>query len=662
MNSQAPRPSKSPLRTAVATLLLLGLFTLSSAVVLVTPASGSGQLHPVSIQGRDSALTSAAPSPSTPASPSSCTVPCLLTNVTVGLGPEGAVPDPNTGNIYVADSSGSVSVISGVSVIATIPTGRSTDALAFDSANGDIYATNSGSNNVSVISTSTNTVIQSVSVGTGPDGITYDSGLGELFVSDSNCPASPCGTGSVTIISDTSNAVVTTLTVGSDPHGLAYDSANGDVYVANYGSDNVSVIFGLTEKVVSSVNVGSGPDGTAYDPATGQIFITNSLGDNVSVIYGGNNTLRTSVALGGTVCSPTGIGYDSATQDLDVAHACHTISSNLTILSGATLDTVALVDVGPGSPGGVAFDPDLGYVYMTEPSGTTVNVIAVGGGTNTLTSVTIAPTSDTLFTADSGTFTASASCGSSMCPAGITYAWSLSNDLANLTEPTQASTKLVTGNVSGTVKLTVAATLQGTTVESAPANITINYPTLTSVAVAVTSTGATTATIGGGGSVEVAATVTCSYVCPADVKVTWTLNYYLGTITPLDSATPEAEFTAGSVGGTTAIFANATLHGMKLQSAPVLITVNVPTPPNTLLEEELAVLAAFLVIDAVMAVFFLQRKKRAAEARAARKKPKPAPAPAAPLTCPGCGAPVEASATFCPKCMTTIDMPGQTSP
>ena len=64
--------------------------------------------------------------------------------------------DSGNGYVYVANSgSNNVSVISGTTVVATIPVGNIPYGVAYDSENGYVYVANSGSNTTSVISTTT---------------------------------------------------------------------------------------------------------------------------------------------------------------------------------------------------------------------------------------------------------------------------------------------------------------------------------------------------------------------------------------------------------------------------------------------------------------------------------------------------------------------------
>src|SRR2546427_1093821 len=70
--------------------------------------------------------------------------------------PVGLAYDSGNGYVYVANAgSDNVSVISGTTVVATVPVGDDPIGVAYDSGNGYVYVTNDNSNNVSVISTTT---------------------------------------------------------------------------------------------------------------------------------------------------------------------------------------------------------------------------------------------------------------------------------------------------------------------------------------------------------------------------------------------------------------------------------------------------------------------------------------------------------------------------
>src|SRR3989475_12895329 len=153
------------------------------------------------------------------------------------------------------------------------------DFIAYDSGKGEMFVTDERSNNVTVISDSTNAVIANIPVGSYPIGLAYDSGIGEVFVANS-------GSNNVTVISDSTNAVIANIPVGSYPSGAAYDSGKGEMFVTNYGviSNNVTVISDATHAVVENIRVGSNPGGVAYDGAKGEVFVAHGGSNNVTVI------------------------------------------------------------------------------------------------------------------------------------------------------------------------------------------------------------------------------------------------------------------------------------------------------------------------------------------------------------------------------------------
>src|SRR5579863_7727669 len=65
-----------------------------------------------------------------------------------------------------------------------IPVGSAPWAVAFDSANNELYVTNNGGNNVSVINATSGSVIKTIAVGKAPEEIAYDSANKELYVAN----------------------------------------------------------------------------------------------------------------------------------------------------------------------------------------------------------------------------------------------------------------------------------------------------------------------------------------------------------------------------------------------------------------------------------------------------------------------------------------------
>ena len=290
----------------------------------------------------------------------------VVATVPVGAFPYGAAYDSGNGDVYVSNYlSNDVSVISGTTntVVATVPVGSSPLGVGYDDRNGDVYVANINSNNVSVISATTNTVVATVPVGSGPNGVAYDSGNGDVYVTN-------LFSNSTSVISGTTNTVVATVRVGYFPLGVGYDDGNGDLYVANAKSNNVSVISGATNTVVVPVPVGSFPWGVRYDDGNGEVYVADAGSNTTSVISGTTNTVVATVPVGN---APIGVAYDGGNGDVYVTNL---YSNNVSVISGTTNTVVvAGVSVGTG-PRGVGYDAGNGNLYVTNSGSDVVSVIS----------------------------------------------------------------------------------------------------------------------------------------------------------------------------------------------------------------------------------------------------------------------------------------------
>src|SRR3989442_1399481 len=297
------------------------------------------------------------------------------------------------GYVYVANlSSNDVSVISGTTVVATIPVGIGPHGVAYDSENGYVYVTNSFSSDVSVISTTAPLFLVTFSERGLPSGSSWSvtvEGLSNSSTTPTITFSQPNGThsfavarirgdwayydaspasGSVTVngapstvtlsfTADTrGGTVVANVRVGNpinDPIGVAYDTRNGYVYEVNDVSNNVTVISGTT--VVAWIPVGSLPIGVVYNSGNGYIYVTNFGSNTVSVIDG--TTVVATIPVGN---GPGGVAYNGGNGYVYVANGG---SWNMSVISGTTV--VATIE-NVSAPGGVAYNSGNGYVYVTS--------------------------------------------------------------------------------------------------------------------------------------------------------------------------------------------------------------------------------------------------------------------------------------------------------
>ncbi|MGP8077089.1 MAG: YncE family protein [Thermoplasmata archaeon] len=315
--------------------------------------------------------------------------PHLVANIPVGGIPYGLAYDSGKGEIFVAVSNtsinqphhgnhaGNVSVINDTSntVVAKVRVGVGPVQLAYDSARGEVFATNFYSGTVSVISDATNSVIATIPLEPYLSGIVFDRGTSEMYVATPPWNVTPSN---VSVISDVSDTVVASiqlytlnsLVVGVGPTGGAYDSGTGQVFVPNEFSRNVSVISDSTNTVTSSASVSYGLAQSAYDPAQSEVLVTSWALHGLAVISDLSDTVTATIPVGN---SPEGVAYDDGAREFFVANSYY----NVTVISALNNSPITTILVGDG-PWGVVSDAGTGEVFVTNSLAGNVSVISDG--------------------------------------------------------------------------------------------------------------------------------------------------------------------------------------------------------------------------------------------------------------------------------------------
>ena len=222
-----------------------------------------------------------------------------------GASPEAAAFDPANNGVYVTDSGlDHIYVIRGLTISNTMSGPRITDpvSIVWDPGDAVMIVTNSyAGDDVLVISGTT--VIGTVPVGLFPQGLCYDPFYNQVLVVN-------YGDDNVTILNgyEPLGPALANLPVGFDPYYCAFDVADNSDYVTNFGDDNVSVITG--QIVVGSVNVGSLPMGIAWDQSNLRIYVVDYGSGDLSLISG-MSVVKTVVT---HVSAPEGIVLNEVTN------------------------------------------------------------------------------------------------------------------------------------------------------------------------------------------------------------------------------------------------------------------------------------------------------------------------------------------------------------
>ncbi len=241
----------------------------------------------------------------------------------------------SSGEFFITNSgSNDVSVISSNAVTAAFPVGVQPVAIAGNSANSKMYVVNHGGNTVTVVSTTDNTVIKTIPVGAQPIWGVMSADAVDVFVVNQ-------GDGTVSVIDTTLDIVITTITVGPSPNFAFYEPNRQRVYVSNTGNNTISVIkadginLGVTPqilpKLLTNITVSGAPvsvaalnDGTRAYAALGNCPAgtnhTNLLA-NLASCTGNLVSVIDAVGLRETGTLVVGSGAVSVDVSGDASHA-----------------------------------------------------------------------------------------------------------------------------------------------------------------------------------------------------------------------------------------------------------------------------------------------------------------------------------------------------
>ncbi len=503
----------------------------------------------------------------------------------------------------------------------------------FDPANGDVYVTNDGSNNVSVVSGASNTVVATVPVGSTPYGAAYDRANGDIYVTDFDSGALSI-IGPVTITSTptissftatpstTSVGQTTTLTVvasgGTGTLSYVYAGLPHGCASANKASLSCtpSATGSYTVRVYANDTAGHSANATTFltvTPALASVTLTPSS-DTLQV--GSSAVFAATPACTGGPC-PSTVQYNwSATNSLGTVSPIHGSSTVFTAGGATGTDTI--------------------YVNASVGSKQVTALATVTISTTVLTGVSVSAASSSVTFGTTDALTASGVCSPAPCPGGVTFAWSLNNTLGTVAPTTGSSVTFTAGSAPGVVAVSVVATLGsasttgGTSLQVLPAG---SSPTISSVSLSPTS-----ATVATGGTATFTATAVCNpSPCPSSgLTLVWSVSSNLGGASPTTGAT--TTFTAGSSAGTGTLTVTATLNGGTPRTAQATITVTsssssggggggflgLPGMEGYLL---LAGLAAVIV---AVVVALLLHKRKGLSTPAPSAAPPPATAPSVP--------------------------------
>ena len=184
-------------------------------------------------------------------------------------------------------------------VVSVYPGGPGAQYLAYDNVNTNVWVTNPGSNNVTVINATSGSSVNYAS-GNNPDGIVFDGA--NMWVANYE-PAT------VTKIRALDGTILQTIPVGtkdvSYPRLLAYDNIANRVWVTVCGDDKVKKINPDTGEIEGNYDVPGYPYAIVFDGT--YMWVTQGVLDNVVKIRPSDGAIVGTYNAG---FAPNGITFD----------------------------------------------------------------------------------------------------------------------------------------------------------------------------------------------------------------------------------------------------------------------------------------------------------------------------------------------------------------
>lgn len=286
----------------------------------------------------------------------------VTTTIPVGSSPRVVAITPNGARVFVGDRlSNNVSVISSDtdSVIATVPALH--PGAMHIGGDGRVYVPDhdvTGST-LTVIDSASDQVIKTLSTGgLYPNAMdtTRDGSRGVVTNRDSSTAA----------IIDLSNlSLVTTLPVGIKPHSVVVSADGAKAYVANEGSNTISVInLGTNTVAPTPITVGTAP--ASLRLVGNSLFVANAGSDTVSIIDTASDTVVKTVSVGG---APHGL-----VDTIDKVLVANEASGTVTAMT--TDGTILKADIPVGSrPQRIHVTSDQLRAYVPNEGSDSVSVI-----------------------------------------------------------------------------------------------------------------------------------------------------------------------------------------------------------------------------------------------------------------------------------------------
>jgi len=234
-----------------------------------------------------------------------------------------------------------------------IASGGGWDYIAVSPVNGNVYV--SHATQVNILSKTTGDSVGVINNTTGVHGIAFAPEFGKGFTSNGKI-------NTVTVFDLKTNAELGQIKTGENPDAIMYDAFTKKVYVCDGRSKDLTIIDPATDKVISTVPLAGKPE-TAVSDNAGKIYVNIEDKNEIAEVNTKTYKVENSWKIGKGE-SPAGLAIDVKTKRLFAG--CDKLLVVLDATKGKVIKELPIGD----HCDGVAFDPELQYVFSSNGDGT----------------------------------------------------------------------------------------------------------------------------------------------------------------------------------------------------------------------------------------------------------------------------------------------------
>lgn len=284
-----------------------------------------------------------------------------VSTAVVAAAPFAYITNSGSANILVFDTA----TETGVTPI-PLPAGTVPYGIAVSPDGSRVYATHFAFvGKLFVVDTATNAVLASPTVGMFPFGVAVHPSGNKAFVTTVQ-------NGGKLVAVDATTFSLTTVNIGN-PRGVAVHPDGSKIYVVNYFNDTLTVVDAATLSVIGSIEVGISPIGVVVSPDGNRGYVTNEDSGTVSVINTATNAVLATVTVGN---GPVGV---TVTPDNARVYVANSLSGSISVIDAGTNTRIGDIHVG-NHPYGISNDGAQIYVALVHDS----KVIVVDRATNAI--------------------------------------------------------------------------------------------------------------------------------------------------------------------------------------------------------------------------------------------------------------------------------------